>query len=44
MLRMFINKKEKFFICKFKDGCLDLVKIGIVVLIVGAVFVMAVGM
>ena len=33
---MFINKKEKFSIRKFKDGRSDSVKIGTVGLIVGA--------
>ena len=38
---MFINKKEKFSIRKFKDGRSDSVKIGTVGLIVGAVLAMA---
>ena len=41
MLRMFINKKEKFSIRKFKDGRSDSVKIGTVGLIVGAALAMA---
>ena len=43
MLRMFINKKEKFSIRKFKDGRSDSVKIGTVALIVGAALAMAAG-
>ena len=43
MLRMFINKKEKFSIRKFKDGRSDSVKIGTVGLIVGAALAMAAG-
>ena len=38
---MFINKKEKFSIRKFKDGRSDSVKIGTVALIVGAALAMA---
>ena len=38
---MFINKKEKFSIRKFKDGRSDSVKIGTVGLIVGAALAMA---
>lgn len=40
---MFINKKEKFSIRKFKDGRSDSVKIGTVALIVGAALAMAAG-
>ena len=40
---MFINKKEKFSIRKFKDGRSDSVKIGTVGLIVGAALAMAAG-
>ena len=43
MLRMFINKKEKFSIRKFKDGRSDSVKIGTVALIVGVALAMAAG-
>ena len=43
MLRMFINKKEKFSIRKFKDGRSDSVKIGTVGLIIGAALAMAAG-
>ena len=38
---MFINKKEKFSIRKFKDGRSDSVKIGTVALLVGAALAMA---
>lgn len=38
---MFINKKEKFSIRKFKDGRSDSVKIGTVALIVGTALAMA---
>jgi len=41
MMKMFINKKEKFSIRKFKDGRSDSVKIGTVGLIVGAALAMA---
>ena len=41
MLKVFINKKEKFSIRKFKDGRSDSVKIGTVGLIVGAALAMA---
>ena len=40
---MFINKKEKFSIRKFKDGRSDSVKIGTVGLIIGAALAMAAG-
>ena len=40
-MKMFINKKEKFSIRKFKDGRSDSVKIGTVGLIVGAALAMA---
>ena len=40
---MFINKKEKFSIRKFKDGRSDSVKIGTVGLIIGAALVMSAG-
>ena len=40
---MFINKKEKFSIRKFKDGRSDSVKIGTVGLLIGAALVMAAG-
>ena len=40
---MFINKKEKFSIRKFKDGRSDSVKIGTVALIVGVALAMAAG-
>lgn len=38
---MFINRKEKFSIRKFKDGRSDSVKIGTVALLVGAALAMA---
>jgi len=41
MMKMFINKKEKFSIRKFKDGRSDSVKIGTVALIVGTALAMA---
>jgi len=41
MMKMFINKKEKFSIRKFKDGRSDSVKIGTVGLIIGAALAMA---
>lgn len=37
---MFINRKEKFSIRKFKDGRSDSVKIGTVALLVGAALAM----
>lgn len=40
---MFINKKEKFSIRKFKYGRLDSVKIATVGLIIGAALVMSAG-
>ena len=40
---MFINKKEKFSIRKFKDGRSDSVKIGTVGLIIGTALAMAAG-
>lgn len=38
---MFINRKEKFSIRKFKDGRSDSVKIGTVALLVGAALAMS---